>query len=282
MVAVISAVTQTWYFDKFRMTTQQIIAGYFAIAALASVPIGLLMPYTNRAVGAVAVGMLGGVVVYGTVGYTLDGKLNLALAIPLGTILGGVVGFLLWFNLRVDAARRATAGSPARAAQSMPPPLPTGAMPNSAAAATETSNIFSDEESALLFGDDAGISEFIDWRRCMVVDWRSEEESVLEDAKRWLPPDLFSYRMDVNQDGGCVDMTFDGRTERVLFEFKPGEQWRILSRLDQMLRPKYAIKLFTSTQDSDTLCFLVRPEKWWAAFRERYPDRYRRIFADFE
>src|SRR5688572_8668897 len=53
--------------------------------------------------------------------------------------------------------------------------------------------MFTAEEQPLIAGSDSAVKEFVDCDRCMVIDWRSTVDEVLEDAPRWLPPDSLRY-----------------------------------------------------------------------------------------
>ncbi|MCW5550818.1 MAG: hypothetical protein KIS67_01500 [Verrucomicrobiae bacterium] len=91
----ISLLTNTWYFEKLHASTWKIVGTYFVGFAVASVPVGLLLPYARHLIVAVLVGILGGITVYTAVGYSM-GEVNYFIGVPLGTMIGSAVAVILW------------------------------------------------------------------------------------------------------------------------------------------------------------------------------------------
>jgi hypothetical protein len=103
-VVVLSLVRGSTQFDQYGMSTWGIVASYFAAGLLAGTALGLLRSVTRYALGAVATGILCGTCVYGAVGYAMDGTLDLGAALFLGTLVGGIVGFITWRRNRKSTA----------------------------------------------------------------------------------------------------------------------------------------------------------------------------------
>ena len=99
LVILISLFRWSDRFSEDGATTWTIVAGYFAGAALAGVAIGLLRPLTDRAWGTVIVGIIAGIGVFGSVGYsgTFDYEF-IVMALSLGVAFGGPIGYYLFRN----------------------------------------------------------------------------------------------------------------------------------------------------------------------------------------
>ena len=53
----------------------------------------------------------------------------------------------------------------------------------------------------------------------------------------------------------------------------------LAAAIASVLPPEFEARAFRRTLDSDTHCYLVRPQAWWEAFRAELPARYEAIFA---
>ena len=141
--------------------------------------------------------------------------------------------------------------------------------------------MFTAEEEPLLSGSDSDLQDFIDPERCMVVDWRSNEEEILEDAQRWLPPETLKYGW-LDEERYQLKLCFLGREIVVPLKHATGDNWRVLLRLTRILRPEYELLMFQCTDGSDTPCFLLRPREWWQAYCDHYPGRFDCTFTTME
>jgi hypothetical protein len=63
---------------------------------LAGTVLGLLRPVGRSALGAVLLGVVVGACVYGSVGFAMEGRVDLTAAGVLGTPVGALLGFLFW------------------------------------------------------------------------------------------------------------------------------------------------------------------------------------------
>src|SRR5688572_33491691 len=111
--------------------------------------------------------------------------------------------------------------------------------------------MFTAEERPLIAGSDSDVKEFVDCDRCMVVDWRSTVDEVLEDAPRWLPADSLRYEW-LDPEQTQLKLIFAGREDRVTLQQETSDNWLVVHRLSRLLRPDYELLLFVCTIGSDT------------------------------
>jgi len=138
--------------------------------------------------------------------------------------------------------------------------------------------MFTAEEQSLITGN---VREFANCDHCMVIDWRSSVDEVLEDALRWLPADSLHHEC-LDLDETQLKLTFAGREDRVTVQQEIGDNWLGVHRLSRLLRPDYELLLFGGNSVGDTAKFLIRSSEWWTAYRAQCPGRYRKYFAPTE
>jgi hypothetical protein len=142
--------------------------------------------------------------------------------------------------------------------------------------------MFTIEEKALISGSDSEVEEFVNCDHCMVIDWRSTVDEVLQDAPRWLPPESLRHSwLDSKQTQ--LRLTFANREEIVTLRQKTNDNALVIYRIARLLRPDYELFVFTcTTPGTDTAAFLIRPAAWWTAYRTQFPDRFEQHFALME
>jgi len=139
--------------------------------------------------------------------------------------------------------------------------------------------MFTPEEEPLLHGSDEEIDDFVDAARCLVIDWRGSEDEAVEDVIRFLPEGALSFETDFpEEDKVEIRLNYLGREEIITLPLQPQNNFRVLLRVADLLEPVYGIHLFRCTDSGDTQAFLLRPQEWWQAFREKYPQRFSEIF----
>jgi hypothetical protein len=141
--------------------------------------------------------------------------------------------------------------------------------------------MFTDEEQPLLTGSADEVADFVDWDRCMIVDWRQSEDETIDDVIRFLPGGVLSYETTYADDDTVnIRIRYSHREDTVTLPMQPQNNFRILLRVWRLLQPEYDIKLFRCTDGSDTQGFLLRPTEWWTAYRTAYPRQYKKVFRD--
>jgi hypothetical protein len=141
--------------------------------------------------------------------------------------------------------------------------------------------MFTAEEQPLIDGSDSDVEEFVDCDHCMVIDWRSTVDEVLEDVPRWLPAASLRYEW-LDSQHTQLKLIFAGREDGVTLRQERTDNWLIVYRISRLLRPDYELLLLVCTSVSDTAAFLIRSADWWAAYRTQYPERYRKHFGTLE
>lgn len=265
VVLIISIITGVWYFEKFHSSTWGIIRTYYLGAVLIALAIGPLTPFARHAPVAVLLGMIGGCILYSLAAHAIEGRINWGLGIGLGCLLGGPVGLFISSNIRSDLEEEAKQRRPQQ------PKLLTEA----------ERRYFDQSESILLYGSPKELEIWIDFERCMVVDHRSEEQEVVEDAARWLPENYLTGKWVSHNPHQFL---LQVGTQSVVIEIleQPGNCWRVLYHIAQLIRPDFEIRAFGYTLGDDTQAFLIRPKHWWAAFDEKFPERRAMIFEDVD
>jgi hypothetical protein len=180
-------------------------------------------------------------------------------------MVGGPVGYFVMSGIRSDFQEEAKQRMP------QPPRLLSEA----------ERRHFDQAESILLYGSPKELESWIDFERCMVVDHRSEEQEVVQDAARWLPERFLTSDW-VSHNPHRFLLRVGTRSTVMEIREQPGNCWRVLYQIALLLRPEYEIRAFSSTLGDDTQAFLLRPSHWWAALREQFPERYATIFEDLD
>jgi len=89
------------WFPSVQLTAWPILAGYFIAFVCAGAIVGILAPLLRWRVAAVLAGMVGGVLVYSTMGLATSGFASLWLkgSLQLGIGFGGPLGYLMHYQL---------------------------------------------------------------------------------------------------------------------------------------------------------------------------------------
>lgn len=94
-VIVQSLLRGSFYYERYSISTWTIVGAYAVAGITAGIVAGVLRPMTARRAGAILLGMLVGVVVYGIVGIAMFG-LHWAAAVSAlvaGSLVGGMLGW---------------------------------------------------------------------------------------------------------------------------------------------------------------------------------------------
>jgi hypothetical protein len=97
-VLVLTLVRRSTWFEPYGVTTWTIIGTYYGAGVLAGLVLGILRPLTHTLVGTLIVAVLAASIVYGAIGFAMDGRIDLTRAVFLGTLVGAPLA--LWTRRR--------------------------------------------------------------------------------------------------------------------------------------------------------------------------------------
>jgi hypothetical protein len=135
-------------------------------------------------------------------------------------------------------------------------------------------------DKVLISGSEDVLSEYIENSgKCLVVDWRSDEEDLTEALAGLLPPGWLSGKwVNIGEDADLT-VTYRGT------HYMPGltgdqpDRYVWLRRMNQIMAGDFELRGFRFTLGDDTHCFLPARCSWWAAMEEAFPTEVRRVFA---
>jgi hypothetical protein len=142
----------------------------------------------------------------------------------------------------------------------------------------QPASVMSTESFDLLLtaGAAADVDDLADADRCAIIDWRSEPGEAVEAFQSFLPDGFLRYEF---PDDEHITIHTGLRTTTFALESRlPAIP--LANRLRHLLPPEHAAFLLRSSLDSDTSCYVVRPMRWWQAFRADYPGRFDLLFTE--
>jgi len=107
----------------------------------------------------------------------------------------------------------------------------------------------------------------------LVVDWGMSGEEVLADVERLVP----GFEWSAGED---LEMNFNGRTQKVTCDLE-GEHgvFPLLPEVVKILEPEWELRVFTPSQDDDTVVYLAQPAEFWHDTDKRANAQSRRMFG---
>lgn len=109
------------------------------------------------------------------------------------------------------------------------------------------------------------------------VDWREEEESIVEDCASRLQLDLLTTKW---IDDKLVIVR--DKTETVVpLEQEPGDRHIALCTLNEVLAPDFEIRMLVCSHGGDTLAFCVLPSTDWEQLDKEHPEATAENFLRF-
>ena len=133
-------------------------------------------------------------------------------------------------------------------------------------------------DEVLVSGDDDELWEYAyDTDKCLVVDWREEDDAVVEEAAGLIPEAGLSAEW---TDGDPADLVvrYKGRRVPLGLTGTPDDRSIVLRGLAGVLAGDYELRAFARSLETDTLAVLVKPAAWWRAMDERFPARMAQVF----
>ncbi len=98
------------------------------------------------------------------------------------------------------------------------------------------------------------------------VDWREEDDAIIEYCEKCLKTNVLSAEMKQISDGLELTVHYEDRTytEKVI------DRDRTIILLNEIMKPKYEIRFCRISDGSDTLAFLALSDQEWVELTERY------------
>jgi hypothetical protein len=129
----------------------------------------------------------------------------------------------------------------------------------------------------LLSDDDTAIHELAsDTERCVIVDWREEEESLIGYVAAVIPQAGLSCAW--SESGDDLVLSYKGRTQSVGLTMSPRDRYIAIRAVNRILAGDYELRLFRVTYESDTHSFYVKPASWWREADAAHAAAVARVF----
>ena len=133
-------------------------------------------------------------------------------------------------------------------------------------------------DDVLVTGDADALGDYCgDVDKCLIVDWREEEQDMLEQLLEIFPQAGLSWEDDEEEEDLYV--TFGGARSKVGLTMSPKDRYILLRRLNVIMAGKYELRAFRCTLYSDTHCFYPQSVAWWSRMEAMFPARVAEIFA---
>lgn len=129
-------------------------------------------------------------------------------------------------------------------------------------------------ERVLVEGNRDRVFELMDGRAAARVDWRAYFDEISSEFSRFLPKDFLL----IEERPDRVTVQTKRGTAVVKLGKKPPFGLDVAAAIAAVLAPDYEAHLFAATARDDTHSYLVRPSRWWQAFRAEHPARFRSLF----
>jgi hypothetical protein len=112
---------------------------------------------------------------------------------------------------------------------------------------------------------------------CLVVDWRQEEGSIVDDVAAMIPEAGLTHEwVDADRD---MYITYRGRRYKAGLIWTGRDRYITLRKLNEVMGGDYELLVFRHTYGDDTHCFYLAPCDWWVATERAFPSEIRRVFA---
>ena len=132
-------------------------------------------------------------------------------------------------------------------------------------------------DEVLLSGNEEEIRNFInEAAENIIVDWREEETSIVDDVSKHISPDKLSYEW--VGDGEDLILLYRDRRRRVGLTISMRDRYICIRAINDILAGDYELRLFRQSFYSDTHELYIKPAKWWSLFDSQYPERSAEVF----
>jgi hypothetical protein len=108
----------------------------------------------------------------------------------------------------------------------------------------------------------------------VVIDWRQEEDSVVEDFAAKLENEILSA--EYSETG--LSVNYNGIKHEIPLTFSMKDRYITIRGLMDILNEKYEIRVFENSLGSDTHVFYVKENDWWSFMDKNFPKQMEKIF----
>jgi hypothetical protein len=132
-------------------------------------------------------------------------------------------------------------------------------------------------DRVLVKGNEEELDEYINSKACIIVDWREEDDAIIEMVCKRIPEAGMSFKF--NDDYSDLLITYKGSQTNVGLTLSMQDRYITIRALSRVLAGDFEIRAFKQTLDSDTHSLYVKPCAWWAEMDARFPNRMKRLFV---
>jgi hypothetical protein len=135
-------------------------------------------------------------------------------------------------------------------------------------------------DKVLLSGSDQELNDYIaNSSKCLIVDWRSDEQDLTADLAGLLPAGWLSGGwVDVGGDND-IAVTYRGSRHLAGLLGDQPDRYARLRWVNGVIAGDFELRAFRHALGDDTHCFLPGRCDWWAAMEAAFPKEVRRVFA---
>ncbi|NNP67452.1 hypothetical protein [Acinetobacter sp. Ac_5812] len=118
----------------------------------------------------------------------------------------------------------------------------------------------------------------------MIVDWREEDEAIIEYCEKILQTRDLSVETESadNAQGFIIRLHYKDQALIIPYQGEGADRDTTLKALNQILQPDYEIRFCVASDGSDTLEFIPLPQKVWQKLDQKYPHNIDQFFRRFE
>ena len=113
--------------------------------------------------------------------------------------------------------------------------------------------------------------------QAFLVDWRDQEDWILDEIIARMPDGLLSYRWTDDQQD--LMATYKGFETPLGLTSTPADRYVALRALNKILMPDYEIRVFSISFGSDTHTFYLQPSSWWSEMDAHFAARMSSVFT---
>ncbi|EPF87802.1 hypothetical protein GCM10025882_21740 [Acinetobacter gyllenbergii] len=118
----------------------------------------------------------------------------------------------------------------------------------------------------------------------MIVDWREEDEVIVEYCEKILQTGNLSVETESadNTQGFIIRLHYKDQALIIPYQGEGADRDTTLKALNQILQPDYEIRFCEPSDGSDTLEFIPLPKALWQKLDQKYSHQIDQLFRRFE
>lgn len=118
----------------------------------------------------------------------------------------------------------------------------------------------------------------------MIVDWREEDEAIIEYCEKILQTGDLSVETESadNAQGFIIRLHYKDQALIIPYQGEGADRDTTLKALNQILQPDYEIRFCEPSDGSDTLEFIPLPQEVWQKLDQKYSHNIDQFFRRFE